>query len=292
MINILGIKRAIQTINVLTFLKLIPIFLMIMLGVQYLTPEHMIPPDFPKFDDAGEVVLLIFFAFTGFESVLASAGETKNPKKTIPYALLFVFVAVTIIYFLLQLVYVTVAPPIDPRAPLIGLGSSLLGEYGSTIVIITVIFSILGNVAGIAIFASRSTFGMARFGVLPKWFGKVNEKYSTPVNSIIFQAIFVFLLAISGTFVELALAGTLARLIAYSICILALPKVKKNADPDTRKNALKMPGGFVIPTVGLLVCIFAMTQSAILNWQYLIGLVAVGTILYFINNALKKRAVD
>lgn len=289
-INIIGIKRAIQTINILTFLKLVPIFLMIMLGVQYLTPEHMIPPEFPKFDDAGEVVLLIFFAFTGFESVLASAGETKNPKKTIPYALLSVFVVVTIIYFLLQLVYVTVAPPIDPRAPLIGLGSSLLGEYGSTIVIITVIFSILGNVAGIAIFASRSTFGMAHFGVLPMWFGKVNEKYSTPVNSIIFQAIFVFILAISGTFVKLAIAGTLARLIAYSICILALPKVKKNADPETHKNALKVPGGFVIPAIGLLVCIFAMTQSDILNWQYLIGLVAVGTILYLINNRLKKRA--
>ncbi len=290
LINILGIKKAIHAINILTFLKLVPIFLMILLGVQYLAPENMIPPEIPKFDDAGAVILLIFFAFTGFESVLASAGETKNPKKSIPRALLVVFVVVTLIYFLLQLVYVTVAPEIDAASPLIGLGNSLLGPVGGVIIILTAIFSILGNVAGIAIFASRSTFGMAHYGLLPMWFGKVHERYSTPANSVIFQAVFVFVLAVSGTFVYLAIAGTLARMIGYSICILSLPKVRKMADPQTAKEALKVPGGYFIPIVGLSVCIFAMTQSELLNWQYLAGFVVVGTLLYFLNNHLKKRA--
>lgn len=288
-INILGIKKAVQAINVLTFLKLVPIFLVILLGLQYLAPENMLPPDLPQFDDAGAVILLIFFAFTGFESVLASAGETKNPQKTIPRALISVFIIVTIIYFLLQLVYVTVAPPIDGDAPLIGLGRSLIGPVGGTIIIFTAIFSILGNVAGITIFGSRSSFAMAHYGALPMWFGKVHEKYSTPSNSLIFQAVFVYILAVSGTFVYLAIAGTLARMIAYSICILALPKVMKNADQETRENATKIPGGFIIPFIGLLVCIFAMTQSELLNWQYLLGFVAVGSVLYFININLKKK---
>jgi len=283
-INILGVKKAMQAINILTFVKLIPIFLMILLGVQYLTPETLLPPELPKFDDAGAVILLIFFAFTGFESVLASAGETKNAKTTIPRALLVVFVAVTIIYFLLQLVYVTVAPPINGEAPLIGLGNSLIGPVGGIIIIMTAIFSILGNVAGIAIFASRSTFGMAHFGLLPKWFGKVHEKYRTPVNSVIFQAVFVLILAVSGTFVYLAIAGTLARMIGYSICILALPRVIKNADPETAANAIKIPGGMLLPIIGIVVCVFAMTQSELRNWQYLLSFVAVGTVLYFFNS--------
>lgn len=291
-INILGIKKAVQAINVLTFLKLVPIFLLILLGIQYLSPEHLLPPDMPKFDDAGAVILLIFFAFTGFESVLASAGETKNPRRNIPRALLIVFVAVTIIYFLLQLVYVTVAPPIDDAAPLIGLGNSLIGPVGGVIIILTAIFSILGNVSGIAIFASRSSFGMAHYGVLPMWFGKVHEKYRTPVNSIIFQAVFVFILAVSGTFVYLAIAGTLARMVAYSICILALPIVKKKADPEAQERALNVPGGYIIPIIGLLVCLFAMTQSELLNWQYLLSFVAVGTFLYFLNEWLKKKAAE
>ncbi len=297
-INILGVKKAIQAINILTFLKLVPIFLMILLGVQYLTPDRLLPPDLPQFDDAGAVILLIFFAFTGFESVLASAGETKNPRRTIPRVLLIVFVLVTLIYFLLQLVYVTVAPPIDPnnpahvQAPLIGLGESLVGPIGGTIVILTAIFSILGNVSGIAIFASRSTFGMAHFGVLPMWFGKVHEKYATPANSVIFQAVFVLVLAVSGTFVYLALAGTLARMIAYSICIIALPKVKAQADEEAKEKALNIPGGLVIPIIGVLVCIYGMTNSQWINWQYLISFVALGTVLYFLNEFLKRKAAD
>ncbi|HPF47201.1 MAG: amino acid permease [Alphaproteobacteria bacterium] len=290
-INILGIKRAIHVINIFTLLKLVPIFLLILLGLQYLAPENLVPPGIPDFNNANAVILLIFFSFTGFESVLASAGETKNAKRTIPRALLTVFIIVTIIYFLLQLVYITVAPEIEGSAPLIGLGESLMGPIGGIIVILTAIFSILGNVAGIAIFASRSTFGMAHYGSLPMWFGKVNDKYCTPANSIIFQSVFVFILAVSGTFVYLAIAGTLARLIAYSICILALPNVRKNADAETEVNSLKIPGGYVIPFIGLLVCFFAISQSELLSWKYLISFIVVGSFLYFMNERLKKKAV-
>ena len=291
-INIIGIKKAVQAINILTFLKLIPIFLMILLGVQYVTPQHLLPPDLPQFDDMGSVVLFIFFAFTGFESVLASAGETKNPRRNIPRALIGVFLIVTAIYFLLQLVYVAADAPFDERAPLIGLGTSLGGQVGGVILICTVIFSILGNISGIAIFASRSTFGMAHYGVLPMWFGRVHEKYSTPVNSIIFQAVFVAILATTGTFIYLALAGTLARMFAYSICIIALPIVKKKADPETARQAFKVPGGLIIPVMGVAVCIFGMTDAETSEWLYLSGFVAVGTVLYLLNELVKKRAAD
>jgi basic amino acid/polyamine antiporter, APA family len=288
-INILGVKKAIHAISMLTFLKLVPIILMILLGLQYVAPADWLPHDVPKFDDAGAVVLLIFFAFTGFESVLASAGETKNPQKTIPRALITVFLAITLIYFLLQLVYVSVVPVnngID--APLIELGRGLIGPIGGTIVIFVAIFSILGNVAGIVIFASRSTFAMAHDGSLPLWFGCVHEKYCTPANSILFQAIFVYILAISGTFVYLAIAGTLARMIAYAICILALPGVRKNADTETLLNAIKIPGGYIIPCIALLVCFYAMIQSEPRNWAYLIGFVSFGSLLYFLNNRFKR----
>jgi len=291
-INILGVKKAVQAINVLTFLKLIPIFLMILLGVQYVTPERLLPPELPQFDDAGAVILLIFFAFTGFESVLASAGETKNPRRNIPRALIGVFILVMLIYFLLQLVYVTVAPAINDQAPLIGLGESLIGPVGGTIIILTAIFSILGNISGIAIFSSRSTFGMAHYGVLPMWFGKVHEKYATPVNSIIFQAVFVLILAVSGTFVYLALAGTLARMFGYALCMSALPFIKVKMDPEILKNLPIFLAGLIIPIVGIIVCIYAMTKALEINWQYLGGFVFVGTILYFLNEVLKKRATE
>lgn len=291
-INIFGVKKAVQAINILTFLKLIPIFLMILLGVQYITPDRLLPPELPQFDDAGAVILLIFFAFTGFESVLASAGETKNPRRNIPRALIGVFILVMVIYFLLQLVYVTVAPTINDQAPLIGLGESLIGPIGGPIIILTAIFSILGNISGIAIFASRSTFGMAHYGVLPMWFGKVHEKYATPANSVIFQAVFVLVLAVSGTFVYLALAGTLARMFGYAFCMLALPFVKAKMEPESLKNLPIFLAGLIIPIIGIIVCMYAMTKALEINWLYLGGFVLIGTLLYFLNEILKKRAAD
>ena len=291
-INIFGVKKAMQAINILTFLKLVPIFLLILLGVQYVTPDRLLPPELPQFDDAGAVILLIFFAFTGFESVLASAGETKNPRRNIPRALIGVFILVVLIYFLLQLVYVTVAPTINDQAPLIGLGESLIGPTGGTIIILAAIFSILGNISGIAVFASRSTFGMAHYGVLPMWFGKVHEKYATPANSIIFQVVFVLILAVSGTFVYLALAGTLARMIGYAFCMLSLPFVKAKMEPETLKNFPFFLAGLIIPIIGITVCIYAMTKALEINWRYLGSFVVIGTVLYFLNEILKKRAAN
>ncbi len=75
---------------------------------------------------------------------------------------------------------------------------------------------------------------MAQDGYLPKWLGEIHGKYNTPANSLIFLGGLVFLLAISGTFVYLAVASALIRMLAYAICILALPVIRKNADEKTR----------------------------------------------------------
>lgn len=287
-INIVGVKRAIGAISVLTYLKLLPLILLVILGLSYIPAENWVPGEVPNLDNTGAVVLLIFFALTGFESALASAGETKNAKKTLPIALLLVLIFSTIIYFLLQLVYVSVAPPNNGDAPLVELGRVLMGPMGGTFIIFVAMFSILGNVAGIVLFASRSSFAMAHEGTLPMWFGKVHEKYYTPSNSLLFQGVLVLILATTGTFVYLAVAGTLARMVAYAISISALPRVRKNATEEERKNAFKIPGGYIIPFVGICVCIFAMTQSELRNWIYLFSFVALGSLLYFVNSRMKK----
>lgn len=287
-INIYGVRRAIGAISVLTYLKLLPLILLVLLGISYIPAENWVPGEMPSLDNASAVVLLIFFAFTGFESALASAGETKNAKKTLPIALLIVLVFSTVVYFMLQLVYVSVAPPNNGDAPLVELGRVLMGPIGGTFIIFVAMFSILGNVAGIVLFASRSSFAMAHEGTLPMWFGKVHDRYFTPSNSLLFQGGLVLILATTGTFVYLAIAGTLARMIAYAISISALPLVRKNATEEERQNAFKIPGGYIIPVIGICVCIFAMTQSELRNWIYLFSFVGLGTLLYLLNSKLKK----
>lgn len=291
LINILGIKKAIQAINILTFFKTLPLIVMILLAFQYLTPETLIPSDFPRIDDAGALVLLILFAFVGFESSLVSAGETQNPKKTMPRALITMMLFITVFYFLVQLAYVSVAPAGNEGAPLVEMGEVLLGTAGVVVIISTAIFSITGNVTSSLISCSRISFTMSRDGSLPEWFGIIQGKYNTPVNSILFFSTLVFLLAISGTFVYLAVASALARMLAYGICTLALPIIRKNADENMAREAMPLAGGFFIPGIALLVSGFAISQATLNAWVYLIGFMLLGNLFYFVNYQLKRKVV-
>lgn len=289
LINIMGIKRAIQAINFFTFLKIIPLLLMLLLGVQYVSPEGFLPHDLPKFDDLGSSVLLIMFAFIGFEAALVTAGETKNPKKTLPRALVVTVLIITIFYFAIQMIYVSVNPTGSENAPLIELGKALLGPVGGIILILTAVFSICGNITGIMISGPRMTFAMAEENSLPPWFNKVHEKYRTPVNSIIFKAIFIYILAVSGTFIYLAIASTLTRMIAYIICISSLPFIDKKVDQETRDQALKLPGKYYIAFLGLLVCLGAISQATLNSWLYVTGFITLGSVLYLANKIWSKK---
>ncbi|MDA0707535.1 MAG: APC family permease [Proteobacteria bacterium] len=289
-INILGIKKAVQAINILTFLKIVPLLVLVLIGLQYLSPAGFLPSELPKFDDTGALALLVLYAFVGFEGAVVTAGETKNPKKTLPRALITTVLLITLLYFIIQLVYVSVAPIGSGNAPLVELGTTLIGPIGGVIIIITAIFSVTGNVTSIIIAAPRMTYAMAEDNSLPLWFSKVHEKYNTPANSIIFLGVFAFLLAITGTFIYLAIASTLSRMIAYSICILSLPFIRKKADEETLKQATVLPGGYIIPAVGFIVCVFAASQSTANSWMYMAGFIGLGSILYFLNYKFQKRS--
>lgn len=287
-INIMGIKKAVQAINILTFLKIIPLLVMLLLGLQYLTPEGFMPADVPKFDDVGALALLIIYAFVGFEGALVTAGETKNPKKTLPRALITTVLLITFLYFSIQMIYVSVAPPVSGGAPLVDLGTTLMGSVGGVIIIITAIFSITGNATSIVIAAPRMTYAMAKDGSLPNWFSAVHQKYNTPANSILFLGVLAFLLAVTGSFVYLAIVSALSRMLAYAVCVSALPIIRKKADPQTRENATTLPGGYLIPIIAFVVCLMAVSQSTNEAWMYLVGFIVLGTGLYFLNKYLQK----
>lgn len=289
-INILGIKKAVQAINILTFLKVVPLLILVLIGLQYLSPAGFLPSDLPKFDDVGATALLVLYAFVGFEGAVVTAGETKNPKKTLPRALISTVLAITALYFIIQMVYISVPMEGSGNAPLVELGSALIGPIGAVIIIITAIFSVTGNITGIIIAAPRMTYAMAEDNSLPSWFSQVHDKYNTPANSILFLGAFAFLLAITGTFVYLAIASTLSRMIAYAICIVSLPIIRKKADEETLEQASSLPGGYIIPLVAFVVCVLAASQSNMNSWIYMAGFIALGSVLYVMNKIFSEKS--
>lgn len=277
-INVVGVKKAIRALDILTVLKVAPLLLMIGVGLGHVTGDTLLSGALPDIDGLGTTVLLLLYAFIGFEGALLTAGETANPKRSLPRALVSTVVGVTLLYVLIQLVYVAVAADgAADEAPLVTVGRVLAGPAGALVISLAAIFSLAGNLTNAVINAPRLTFALAEDGSLPHWFGHVHERFSTPDRSILLVGALTFILAVSGSFVWLAVASTLSRLLVYAVCIVALPFIRREMGAP---GGFRLPGGLLLPGVGLALCLWAAAQSAADAWIFLAALMAVGVALY------------
>jgi len=281
LVNILGVKDSIRTLTFFTFFKVIPLLVLILLGMQFVSTDVLFPDVLPTIDDPGGTTLLLIYAYIGFESVLVTAGETKKPRSTIPSALVRTVILTAILYFLIMLVYVAVLmDDVASGATLVDVGRRLAGPVGAIAITITAIFSIGGNLASTMLVVPRLTLSLAEQRLLPQWFGRIHDKYSSPSNSIIFMGAISILIALSGSFVRLAIASSLSRLITYMVCIAALPVIKKHADPDTAANAFRLKGGYTVPVIAFGLCAWMASHSSAESWMFVAGLLAVGLVLF------------
>lgn len=290
LVNVLGVKDGVRTLAVFTFFKVIPLLIMILLGLQYVSPDVLFPENMPTIDELGGTVLLVIYAFIGFETVLITAGETVKPKVTIPKALILTMIATGLLYFLIVLVYVAVlGGEADENATLVDVGRKLAGPAGAIAITLAAIFSIGGNLSSTMLAVPRATLSLAEHRLLPQWFGRIHEKFATPANSVIFLGGLSAALALSGTFARLAIASSLTRMITYIVCIAALPVIKGKADHVTIAKAFKIPGGYTIPFIAFVLCLWLASHSSAASWQLVGIMLAVGLALYWLEQLRIRR---
>jgi APA family basic amino acid/polyamine antiporter len=280
--NILGVKDGVRTMGVLTVLKIAPLVLLVLLGLQHVTGTTLLPGDF-HIEDIGGTALLLIYAYVGFETIGATAGETRNPQRNIPTALVRTVVFTALFYFLIVLVFVAVVP--EERyasATLVDVGRELAGAAGAIVITLTAVFSIGGNLASSMIAAPRILFSLAENRAIPQWFANISEKYSTPDRAILVMGAMALALGLSSNFVELAIGSSVVRMLAFSVCILALPSIRKQATEEQRKRAYRLPGGYAIPAVALGVCLFLISHSKVDDWLRMSVPLAIGVGLYFV----------
>jgi len=269
-INIAGVKRAVRVLDALTLLKAAPLLFAAVLGLIVAGGSITGPTGVPPLTELEAAALLVFYAFVGFENSVVPAGETADPQRTIPRALITTILATAALYFLVQLSYVAVMEPsAGGDAPMVAFGEALMGPAGALLLTAAAVFSLLGNISGGMTGTTRTTYAMGRDGLLPAWFAKVSERYATPSNSILFMGGLIAVLALSGSFVWLAVVSTLARMIVYSISIASLPKT------EGRKPLI-----WLAVVAAIAVCGWAALQSSWPSWRMLLILVAAGTLLY------------
>ena len=283
-INVVGVRRAIRALDLVSLMKALPLVVLaawalIASGGVELSDEL---PEFGAFEAAA---LITLYAFIGFENSVVPAGETVDPQRTIPRALITTIVATAGLYFLIQLAYVSVMPAgAAPEAPLAALAGLLIGPVGVVLLSLTAMASVGGNFLSTMTSTPRVTYALGADGLLPKWFERVSPQWHTPVNSILFMGVAGGALALTGSFVWLAVVSTLARLFVYGACISALPAARRAAGRATGESLLALIAG------GLLVCLWAASQSELRSWLMLAGLLAGGTLLYAVAAWPRRRA--
>jgi amino acid transporter len=280
LVNVVGIRRAVDTLGGMTMLKLAPLILIGTLGLL-LVP---IPtPNLPDFSAVEAVALTALYAFVGFEAATIPAGETRDPKRNIPRALLLTVTGVTLLYVVVQLAY-SASGIGESEAPLAELAGKSLGPAGVILLGITAIASVLANQLSAITSISRITSSFADQGMLPRWFGDISPRFATPANSIVVVGGIGLALALSGKFETLAVVSTVARLFSYLACIAAVPRL------DFLAGRIRWARGVLLPFVAGTLVLWAASHSNFKEWRAFVAFFAVGALLYLLAGRGRKAA--
>ncbi len=282
LINVLGARQGTVVSNVFTVAKLLPLLMVISAGAA-VTVIHPAPwgvsGPMPTSVWMKGMVLLIF-AYGGFESALTPMGEVKNPSRDAGFALLGALVACIAIYALVQWVVVGVlGPGATTDRPLAEVARATMGNRGAALVAIGALISVCGNVSAKLLGMPRVTFALSKGGDLPRIFGAVSSRFHTPYFSIVFFAVAVWGLSIAGGFSWNVTLSVLARLFYYAVVCASLIVLRRKQPQATR---FRIPGGPVLAVIGIGISIALATQvdlskslilaatvgAALLNWLW------------------------
>lgn len=294
-INIRGVKSGVRTVIILTILKLTPLVLLVIVGLFSFNSDNIVMTALPDTSTLGAACLLLFFAFVGSESALNISGEMKNPGKTIPRGIFIGITGILVIYLLIQFVATGVLGAelvLFKDAPLAEVAIRLVGPIGGTILIATGVISMYGVIGGDILVMPRLPFAAAENGLLPKALSSIHKKYKTPHIAIIVYASLMFIMSISGGFKTLAILASSAILIIYLGVVLSM--FKSRIKPDlTDPPMFKVPGGFLVPILSLIVLIWVLSQVPAKEYMAIGIFFIVSTLFYFGFDWWKKsRKVD
>ncbi|VAW12141.1 hypothetical protein MNBD_BACTEROID05-196, partial [hydrothermal vent metagenome] len=288
--NIRGAKEGVAFIKLITIIKLLPLFAIIIFGFSFINSDNLHWEHLPTLSTFSNATLVLFFAFAGFETALGVSGEIKNPKRTIPLGIMFGGALVLILYLLLQTLTQGVLGSemeLFQESPLAAVAERIVGSIGGAILLVVAAISCFGAVSTDVLNTPRVIYAGANDGLFPKFLGKVHPKFATPHWSIFCFAGLIFVFSISGGFKQLAILASAAILLIYLIVILATIKLRLKKQ-DNNKNVFKIPGGMLIPGIGIASIVWLLTSLS--KWEIISTLIfiAVVSVIYFIMKSIKR----
>jgi amino acid transporter len=288
LLNIRGVRQSAIVVNIFTIAKLTPLVLFVLLGLPYVSVEALRPDDAVTFQQISAAALLLIFAYGGYEVIPVPAGEARDPRRAVPFAMIATIVTVAIVMTAVQVVALGTLPAIAAsRTPLADAALLFLGGFGALMMTGGAAISMTGNNVGQALSGSRNLFALAEQRDLPRAFGHVHPRYHTPDFAIVFTCVITLVLAVSGSFAALAATSAVTRLLVYAgTCASVLALRRQGRAPFT------IPGGPVVPVLALVISVAILYGANAAQLQAGAIALVLGAVLYAIARGSARGRIE
>ena len=286
LVNVRGTTLGSRLNGISTLAKLIPLVAFVALGLFHVQPANLAITSLPPIGAVGEAGLLLMFAFFGMESALQVSGEVTDPSRTVPRAIAIGLTGVALLYISAQLVAQGVlgsalAAPETATAPLAAAAERFAGPSGARLILIGMALSTFGFLTGMMLSTPRTLFALAAGGFGPRALGQVHPQYHTPYLAIVVQAVIACLIAITGTYVKLAILADVAILIVYLACCVGAGQLRRRK-VGAERNPFLMPAGGVVPWLAAALIAGLLVRASLSAWLLTGGVVAIASLTYFL----------
>src|SRR5262245_44294234 len=260
-VNVIGVREAALVNNLFTIGKLTPLLLFILAGLFFISPQPFTAPAAPNYSGFSTAVLLLVFAFSGFEMAVIPTGEIRDPQRHIAFALLTATGVVALLYIMVQIVCIGTFPGLaHSERPLVDASSRFLGAAGASIVSVGALISVSGTLNSTLLAGPRILFAMADQGQLPRLLAATHRRFRTPYVAILASAAIMLVLTLQGTFISALTISTVIRLLVYIATSIALPVLRiRNVAPAPRFSA---PAGAAVAALATTLSVWVLSNSS------------------------------
>lgn len=300
-LNIVGLKWASAFQKFTTTLKIFGLLIFVLGGLilsrglesglgQRLEPASDLSP----ITRVIAALMMVFFAHTGFERLGYSAGEMKNPRRTIPLSLFLGISLIVTIYCLVNLIYHLTLGMEGVRGNAIVASAAavrLAGPIGASLVAILVILSTTGSINGTMMTATRVYYAMARDGLFLDWLNYVHPRFRTPSRAVLAHCVWALAILFLRSKLEVIMAGMVFGILLF-LALSTLALIKFRLSDQGEKGGYQVPLFPFFPFFYLSGLLVFIIFRSIFEWRRtLIDLIfmASGLPFYFFWRIYKKK---
>jgi amino acid transporter len=255
-VNLRGVRGGARLSNLFTVGKLVPLAILLAAGAAFVLVRR---PDLPVAEapaataaDWLRAILLVAFAYGGYDGAMMAMGEAREPRRDAPFALVAAMILLAGLYTGVQLVVNAVlADPGASERPLADAARIVFGPPGAGLLAAGALVSVAGFLGANFLGAPRLTFALAEHGDVPGILGRIHPRFRTPHVSILLFAFLVWALAVRGSFEWNATLSAVSRLFVYGSTCAALLVLRRRRPGAAR---LELPGGPILAGVGIAFC--------------------------------------